>query len=537
MGCTLLKGEENWVRSLYASGRQFKRKPSGRPLAVRPIGVLSVFSIFQIPITDSRSFLTDASSRLTKPTWPIPTAQKDFVRQFGMVHQRRLGGLQGLAGEEVFCRASNAIRPKSDAGIISGVDGTRSDRQQCIFRRFFFEGRSVGKLEIGLRRLSGQPGSGLAWDLFIRTIAQSQWVVGPHLPDFAVASPLIAAGDSIANLYLRSTTSKTTRGGESQNWCVSAGEPLLVIEFRTNDFPAPPGQAVRVPLATHPVDLNYQRVVINGRLLHVWYLGFCDTPMLHVRLLRLHLLRFHAEMQSLKAVLRNVVDDRFTVVRETASCEDLQFFLRDALRLIAKHERYGVDQKSLRSIINASFDFVSAGQRESLLVKLKQIRRNILRSVEAQTVVGPDSFQQITVLGSAQFLFANEIKTQGDTMTTFNIKFGDYTTFHGDLIVAQSIQDSFNTLRESTTNNELKSKLEELTKEIAEQCRSLPESAARQLAEDVSSLVKESLKQSPRREWYELSAKGIIQAASALGVASEKIVGLVKGVLSLLTRN
>lgn len=104
-------------------------------------------------------------------------------------------------------------------------------------------------------------------------------------------------------------------------------------------------------------------------------------------------------------------------------------------------------------------------------------------------------------------------------------------------IVMQSIQDSFNTLQGSTANKELKSKLEELTKEIAEQCRFLPDSVARQLTEDVSSLVKESLKQSPRREWYEPSAKGIVQAASALGAASEKIVGLVKGVLSLLTTN
>jgi predicted metal-dependent hydrolase len=165
---------------------------------------------------------------------------------------------------------------------------------------------------------------------------------------------------------------------------------------------------------------------------------------------------------------------------------------------------------------------------------LGQIRKNILRSVEAQTVIGPDRIQELVVLGNAQFFLANEIKTQGATMTNFNIKFGDYATIHGDFVVAQSIQDSFNTLQASTAKDELKAKLEELTKEVAEQSKSLPETIARELAEDLNTFVKESVKQSPRRKWYELSADGIMQAATTLGAASGKIIGMVKDVLALL---
>lgn len=494
-----------------------------------------MFTVFQIPITDSRSFLPDGPSRLVKPAWPIPEAEKDFLRQFGAVHKRRRGGLHEFAGEDVFCRASNAIRIRNETGIISGGDGSQLDHQRCIFRRFFFEGRSVGKMEIGLRRLDEPFRARSHWALLIHTISKSQWIVGPYHPQFALASPLIASGDAIAKLYLRSTTAKATPASNAYDWCVSAGEPVLVIEFRADDFPSPPAWAVRVPLSTHSVDLHYQHLIVGGRKLNVWYLGFRDIDKGRLRHLRMHLLRFHAELQSLKTVLRTVVDNRFAVIRATPSCDELQEFLRDAFKLISKDERYGVDQKTLRTATGAFFAFVSAGERESLLFKLRQIRKNILRLVEAKTIVGPDSFHQITVIGDAHFLSASEIKTQGDTMTNVNIKFGDCATVHGDLIVAQSIQNSFNTLQESTVKDTLKAKLEELTKEIAQQSQSLPEGDARQLAEDLNVLVKESVKQSPRRKWYELSAEGVMDAAKAFGAASGRIIGLVKDVLSLLT--
>lgn len=304
------------------------------------------------------------------------------------------------------------------------------------------------------------------------------------------------------------------------DWCVGTGESLALIEFRADDFPLPPKQAIRVPLTTHSVDLYYQRLIADGRKLNVWYVGFRDIDQNKLRQLRLHLLRFHAELQSLKFVLRTIVDRRFSCVRATPSCDELQSFLQDALKMISKNERYGVDQKTLRSATSSFFDFVSTGERQSLLLKLGQIRKNILRSVEAQTVIGPDRIQELVVLGNAQFFLANEIKTQGATMTNFNIKFGDYATIHGDFVVAQSIQDSFNTLQASTAKDELKAKLEELTKEVAEQSKSLPETIARELAEDLNTFVKESVKQSPRRKWYELSADGIMQAATTLGAAS-----------------
>jgi hypothetical protein len=493
-----------------------------------------MLSVFQIPIIDCRSFTSEAESRLPKPDWPLPEAKKDFIRQFGVVHERRQGGVEEYAGEQVFCRASNAIRLKNETGIISSAVGTHRQHHRCIFRRFYFEGRSVGKLEIGFRCLTCPMSDSSQWHTLLHTIAQSQWIVGPRRKDVRLASPLVGAGDALAHLYLRSTTASDFPKRNVQEWWVRSGEPVLVVEFEADGHMAPPSQSIRVPLSTHAVDLYFQRAIVDGRKLNVWYLGHRDLEVRRLRQLRLHLLRFHAELQTLRAVLRRIAKGSFPIIRGTEPADELQEFLRDAVRLISKDERHGVDQKGLLEATRSFFDFVSAGERDSLLFKLARIRRNVLRSIEAQTEVGPNSSQQIVVLGSAQFVNAHEIKTNGVTMTNFNVKFGDYATVHGDLVVAQSIQDSFNSLQGSTTRDDLKTKLEELTKEVSEISQQLPAEVARQMAEDLNVLIKESTKAEPRRKWYELSSQGILEASGALGAASGKIIGLVKDVLTLL---
>uniref|UniRef100_UPI00405692FC hypothetical protein n=1 Tax=Candidatus Electrothrix sp. TaxID=2170559 RepID=UPI00405692FC len=445
--------------------------------------------------------------------------------------------MKDFAGENVFCRATNAIRLNERSGIISNCDGSNTEKYQCVFRRFFFEGRSVGKIEVGFRYLTNSIATPEFWPFCIRTIAQSQWIVGPRHRDFHYLSPLVSAGDAITKLYLRSTTTTNLLDSEIREWWVDHGEPVVVLKYDADRFP-PPQNSVLVPLSTHKaVELYYQRVFVSGKKLNVWYIGVRLIDPRKLRQLRLHLLRFHAEIQSLKIILRHIMDDRIQIMRNTPASDELQAFLRDAIRLISKNKRYGIDQRSVLDAVRSYFDFVSAGERKSLLFKLKQIRRNILRSLEAQMTTGPSTSQQLIVLGNAQFLTAKEIKNQGATMTKFDIKFGDYATVNGDFVVAQSIQDSFNTLQDSTAHVDLKEKLETLTKEVTEQLPLLPQEVARQLADDLNIFVKESIKPTPRKKWYELSAKGIMDAAKALGGASGKIIGLVKDLLSLLSNS
>ena len=65
---------------------------------------------YQIPMTDFRNFIEADTGKLHLPSWPIPKPNTDFIRSFGMVKRRRLGGLQGWVGENEICDSSRAVK-------------------------------------------------------------------------------------------------------------------------------------------------------------------------------------------------------------------------------------------------------------------------------------------------------------------------------------------------------------------------------------------------------------------------------------------
>jgi hypothetical protein len=169
-------------------------------------------------------------------------------------------------------------------------------------------------------------------------------------------------------------------------------------------------------------------------------------------------------------------------------------------------------------------DLVSAGERASLLTRLEQVRQNILRAVERNTTVGPDRQTQVLVLGTANFREAREVTIGGATMTEYNVQIGDNATFHGNFTVANSIQDSFNTLKQSSLPANVHSTVETLIKQVAEMSARLPADAAKQTADDLNAFVKEASSQQPRRKWYELSAEGLLDAAKAVGEVGKPVI-------------
>jgi hypothetical protein len=96
------------------------------------------------------------------------------------------------------------------------------------------------------------------------------------------------------------------------------------------------------------------------------------------------------------------------------------------------------------------------------------------------------------------------------------VTLGDGTVIHGDLVVATSIKDSFNRVKESGANKELKRGLEELAKQVAAVASQLDAEQAKQMADDLESLTREATRPKPRRAFWELSIQGLKDAASAV---------------------
>src|SRR5436305_2076496 len=93
----------------------------------------------QFPLADSRPFLPMRKAMLPIPQWPVGTPDKDFVRCFGMIRRRRLGGLAGWVGENTVCEAGRALRlPNFRRTIRKEANQLLPEpiRQQLGFRRF-----------------------------------------------------------------------------------------------------------------------------------------------------------------------------------------------------------------------------------------------------------------------------------------------------------------------------------------------------------------------------------------------------------------
>ena len=113
---------------------------------------------------------------------------------------------------------------------------------------------------------------------------------------------------------------------------------------------------------------------------------------------------------------------------------------------------------------------------------------------------------------------------------------GAGSVIHGNMIVASTIQDSFNTVAQSDAEPTLKAELERLCTQVNQMLAQLPEEKKQETVQDLNSFVTEATKEAPRRKWYELSAEGLIEAAKACAGVASPVISTVQKILTLLAK-
>jgi small GTP-binding protein len=117
------------------------------------------------------------------------------------------------------------------------------------------------------------------------------------------------------------------------------------------------------------------------------------------------------------------------------------------------------------------------------------------------------------------------------------IRIGDNSTISAPIVIADTIEHSFNTLTESTVDDDLKQLLDQLLKEINEVSKVVPKDKTNEveaMARDAESLVKEATSSKPRQRWYDVSIDGLKQAAINIGEIAEPVLEIVKKLVPLL---
>ena len=104
----------------------------------------------------------------------------------------------------------------------------------------------------------------------------------------------------------------------------------------------------------------------------------------------------------------------------------------------------------------------------------------------------------------------------------------------GHITNATTIQDSFNTIESSGAPQSVKDELKRLTTAVEQILPHVPAPKRSEVQQDLKALTEEAIKPQPRRQWYELSAKGLVEAAQACGAMAVPVIETVKKLLGLL---
>ena len=121
-----------------------------------------------------------------------------------------------------------------------------------------------------------------------------------------------------------------------------------------------------------------------------------------------------------------------------------------------------------------------------------------------------------------------------EEVMSVNVTLGNGTVVHGDIVVANSIRDSFNRVNESMRNDELKEALQRLASQVGELIPHLDSEGAKRAADDLDTLTKEVSREQPRRQWWELSLNGLKEAATAVKEIGQPVLESVTFLLTNL---
>lgn len=371
--------------------------------------------VISFPIADSRAFLDLETGRLNRPLWPDPIADEEFIRSFGVIKQRWRGGLSGWIGENKVCEAHQAFH-------FNGLQPYRDTESRLripfrvAYRRFYFDGRAVGKFEIALvtpnlsKRYKGRISNRHIKELFQHFLSLPLIISDPMGEHQELK--LYQAGKYLAKLYASSSSDTFLIEHKCiQKWWVQGCKPILFLEqWRNleNDLKIPFWGKI-VPLRNEMDFKLFHHIIRHNEVnLRLWRIH--ESPIMterksgilrkrsvyersevinkielsnkRSRELRIFLLRLHAERECLKRILANIAEKKIEVSPRSRSSDALQDYLNSATRVISRLQTKS-DTDSER-IAQYAEDFISPGERDAIMQALQKfdIRRNVYHKVE-----------------------------------------------------------------------------------------------------------------------------------------------------------
>lgn len=367
--------------------------------------------IIQFPLADSRYFLPEASvlPPLKVPSWPLPAPNTEFLRAFGPIRRRWRGGVSGWLGEGVICHAAHAISFSGKEFYYEigdqAHDPFAEERVQfwIAFRRFFTDGLGLCKFEIGIIIDTKWFWDSISEEHSIRLlkkILNLEVIIPDPTSQGDWTCRLFEAGKGLSHLYLWSSSKLQNFSVDNvQPWWIHPCEPLIYLtQDGWDEKLTISGDKAAIKSDGNVIgSLSHRLISHLGNTYRLWNFNeealqgaadphrpnyYRSESQIKARLLRLFLMRLHAEKQCLFQIIRHISRGYIQPTRGTPASERLQHYLNQSIQHISKLRKHGASLTEMEgeSLAKDLEEKITAGEYESLLQALAnlEIRPNIL---------------------------------------------------------------------------------------------------------------------------------------------------------------
>ena len=476
----------------------------------------------QFPFADARRFL-DKIERLETPTWPQPTPDSEFIRYFGAIRNRPRGGLDSWIAEDPICEAIRALSFSKAPVFMDGQSGSR-----IVFRRLYFDGWAVGKLEIGISiRISKLPAELLDLE---DSLLRLPVYIRNHATGAAMKSELAQAGKHIAQLYLAATTSTKRAIAEEEKWQVRAGTPILYLEATSAEsleIPKP-AQPIKLPDRLAHLKVAYHGIPYRGGKIPMWIIqnGQSVEEANLARTLRLYLLRLNAESESLRLILQSLANQDIKVTPGTTASKDLQWYLGKALARIARVEAKTAEVNvEIAEAARQSMNVIRPGQLGKLLETVEDYRRYVRQDLEKFAIKDAKT--------------VNYIYTEELTMTTiggnqYNIDNKGILNLESTLSNVSQNVNNVSSL-DQPGKDDLKQLIEQLNVALQKTpAGNLDEATA--IAKTTERLVEDIKEEKPNKPQVQITLDGLKKAAENIAKVVPDVLPIVAQIVKFAAR-
>lgn len=551
--------------------------------------------LVQFPLVDARRFLADPTGRLERPTWPTalpfpdtprnrvavaavaapvsnpshpplehPDApiEYDFIRSFGVVRQRKLGPTTGWTGESLFCDLKNLVRFHRAPPEVAFRDTNGwTLKIRGAHRRFFTDGRAMGRFEVGFRLSWAAPAGaeisvgpivppeGVAQ--IVRFVMEAPMSIADHYTtrDFGGAKKkpsrhelmLADLAPVLARAYLHASANQLPEDGKpsDHSWWVKVGNPVLFVSFGPKELDrlpvsanvlsmrrgAPAAEAAAPggppPDAGPVISLDEHALTRDRAMTRVWYirqgnstLGSRDAA----RRARIHLMRFASESEGVTRIIRLIQLKKIPLIRSKDDSDPsglLQLYLEDAIGFLQRKVQSTMKDDALFSSLIASAESLPLNDVASLLQAVTEARANVRKQIE--------NFVTNYYAGDHVEGNKNEIDaSQGGVVTGVN-----QVSAGGDVTATASGQVTQMTAQ-------MKKLFDNLQEEVDKATATASPADKAAVQEKVDKFQADVKKGKENRKWYDVSAKGLLDAVAAVGGIVAPIGAVVAKIVALV---